>query len=123
MNTVEEHLEKARGNLAFLDTIEAQVDRFADWAVVVLFYHALHLASAAIHAQGADHGRSHDSRQRRLEQIISPAGAEEYERLYSRSRLYRYDAVQCTRSEYVRLRDTSFGILSGELRAQLGDLL
>jgi len=56
MKTIAEHLEKAGHNLAFLNTIDVANDTCADWAIVVLFYRALHLVSAVIHSQGRDHG-------------------------------------------------------------------
>lgn len=54
----QDHLDQAQHNEAFLDFLTANVlpsnSRFADWALVVTFYAALHYTKAAILR---DHGR------------------------------------------------------------------
>ena len=70
MNSVEEHVEKARHNLAFLDRMELTSDDFADWAIVALFYAALHFVRAALHIRNEDHGTSHSKAQAAVDQVF-----------------------------------------------------
>lgn len=116
MNTIEEHLEKARNNLAFLTSLEPTRDSFADWAIVVLFYQALHLVSALIHARSGEHGTSHPARFRALQPLLSSGSFTQYERLYNRSRLLRYDQLSATSAEYQALSQRSFQPLLRELQ-------
>jgi len=119
MNTVAQHLEKARHNLAFLNTMDVADDTFGDWAIVVLFYRALHLVSAVIHSHGRDHGATHGQRQPRVEAVLSPATAQSYERLYTRSRAVRYEEVTSTAREFERLLKSDFGPLLREVQSHL----
>jgi len=119
MNTIAQHLEKARHNLAFLNTMDVGDDTFADWAIVVLFYRALHLVSAVIHSHGRDHGTTHGQRQPRAEAVLSPAAAQSYERLYTRSRAVRYEEVTSTAREFERLLKSDFGPLLREVQSRV----
>lgn len=106
MNTIQEHIEKAEHNRHFLETVPTS--SFPDWAIVVLFYRALHVTSAIIHSNGDNHGMSHAARQKAVERHFTPENAVAYEQLYSRSRLVRYDQLLATRAEYEQLMDRSF---------------
>lgn len=117
MNTIGEHLEKARHNLAFLNTIDVAQDTFADWATVVLFYRALHLVSAVIHNEGRDHGTNHPERLRQAKKTLSMSGWQHYGHLYTRSRVVRYDDIAATASEYERLLHSSFEPLFHEVQS------
>jgi hypothetical protein len=119
MRTIAEHLEKARHNLAFLNTIDVADDAFADWAIVVLFYRALHLVSAVIHSEGKDHGSSHKQRQDVVQAVFAPPTAQSYEWLYTRSRAVRYEEVTSTASEFQRLLNSQFGPLLREVQSHL----
>jgi hypothetical protein len=119
MNTIDEHLVKARHNLAFLSAIDASRGAFSDWAVVVLFYRALHLVSAVIHRMGGDHGNTHRDRNRAVRAVLSPGAAMSYIRLYSRSRALRYEEVRTTTAEFDRLLRSDFEPLLQEVRQYL----
>jgi hypothetical protein len=119
MNTLAEHLTKARHNLAFLNTIDVTDDTFADWAIVVLFYRALHLVSAVIHTHGRDHGNSHAERQRQVDAIFPSGTAQSYRRLRSRSRVVRYEQVRSTAADFGRLLTSDFDPLLREVRSQV----
>jgi hypothetical protein len=116
MRTIAEHLEKARHNLAFLDTMDVADDTFADWAIVVLFYRALHLVSIVIHSEGRDHGSSHAERQRSVDAVFTLATAQSYRRLRSRSRIVRYESVRCAATDFERLLRSDFEPLLEEVR-------
>jgi hypothetical protein len=118
MRTIAEHLEKARHNLAFLNTMDVADDTFADWAIVVLFYRGLHLVSAVIHGEGRDHGSSHAERQRSVDAVFAPATAQSYRRLRSRSRV-RYESVRCAASDFDRLLASDFEPLLQEVRRHI----
>lgn len=119
MKTIAEHLEKAGHNLAFLNTIDAANDTCADWAIVVLFYRALHLVSAVIHSEAQDHGTNHKQRWKQVHAVFSPPTAQSYLRLYSRSRELRYDEVASTASEFHRLLNSDFEPLLRDVRSHL----
>lgn len=119
MRTIAEHLQKARHNLAFLNTVDISRDDLADWAIVVLFYRALHLVSAVIHSQGQDHGRTHKVRQEAVERIFATPASESYERLYSRSMALRYEEVRSTAAEFRRLLTSDFEPLLREVQSHL----
>lgn len=119
MRTIAEHLEKARHNLAFLNTIDIDDDTFADWAIVVLFYRALHLVSAVIHNDGRDHGSSHAERQWQVDAIFPPPTARSYRRLRSRSRVVRYEQVQSTAADFRRLLSSDFEPLLRKVQSHL----
>jgi len=119
MRTIAEHLDKARHNLAFLDTIDVADDTFADWAIVVLFYRALHLVSAVIHGEGRDHGSSHAERQRSVDAVFVPATAQSYRRLRSRSRVVRYESVRSAAGDFERLLRSDFEPLLREIRQRI----
>ena len=119
MNTIDEHLDKARHNLAFLNTVDVAQGAFADWAIVVLFYRALHLVSAVVHAKGQNHGKNHKERQRVVDSIFSHAASESYERLYSRSRELRYEEVWTTAGDFNRLLRSDFEPLLQEVRQHI----
>ncbi len=116
MNSVDEHLEKAESNLAFLNSLNIMQDDARTWAVTVLFYHALHLASALIHHMGQEHGISHSERFNKLRPFISAAGFSYYQQLYNRSRLIRYDQLAETAVDYNFLFSESYQPLLKELQ-------
>jgi DNA-binding ferritin-like protein len=119
MNTIAEHLQKARHNLAFLNTIDIDDDTCADWAIVVLFYRALHLVSAVIHSQGRDHGSTHAERQQQVDAMFPPPTAQSYRRLRTRSRVVRYEQVQSTAADFRRLLNSDFEPLLRDVRSHL----
>lgn len=119
MRTIAEHLEKARHNLAFLNTINVADDTFADWAIVVLFYRALHLVSAVAHSEGRDHGSSHAERQSSVDAVFAPPTAQSYRRLRSRSRIVRYESVRSTAGDFQRLLRSDFEPLLREVRQHI----
>ncbi len=121
MNSAGQHLEKARQNLAFLDSIDLSQAGSPDWAIVVLFYASLHLVSAYVYFTGSDHGRSHAERFRRVEPLVSTQAFDAYRTLYNRSRLARYE-TSVNRVEYEALLNSAFNPLEAELRQRAPEL-
>ncbi len=119
MNSIDEHLEKARHNLAFLDSINLTDDDFADWAIVALFYAALHFVRAVLHDQQRDHGTTHSRTQSAVQEVFPEVAAQSYERLYSRSRLVRYEVLKASLLDFQRLRDTDFDAVFRQAQALL----
>ena len=112
-----QHADKALHNLHFLESIS--VAEFADWAIVALFYRALHVTSAVIHARDGNHGTSHSARQKAVDRYFSHNNAVAYEQLYSRSRLVRYDELSAEEAEYDRLLKSSFLPILEEAQRQV----
>jgi hypothetical protein len=115
MNTAQDHIDKARHNADFLALIPLADDQYADWAVVVLFYRALHLLSAALHALQTSHGHSHSRRNAAVQSAFPEAVSVSYDRLYSRSRLVRYDQVSLALSDYNQLLSNDFSPILSEV--------
>lgn len=120
MDTPQDHVRKATQNLAFADSIDLTSDTYADWAIVVLFYSALHYVRAALHVQGKDHGTNHARTLAAVDEVYSDSGAISYGRLYSRSRLYRYDVLTATVNDFTHLRHSDFDPLLSETRSLIG---
>jgi hypothetical protein len=123
---LDEHLAKARHNWAFLTEIEgfSRRDGLADWSVVVLYYSALHLVDALLHANGFDHGQSHSERNDALRALVrarrmSRLNIEAYLRLASRARAARYSEATLSRAEYEQLIAAAFRVVEGEVRGRL----
>jgi hypothetical protein len=59
--TKDEHVQKAKGNEVFADSIEPTSQARIDWKLVVLFYTAVHYVEAYLSKTGT-HLRSHTTR-------------------------------------------------------------
>jgi hypothetical protein len=123
---LEEHLAKAARNWAFLTQIEEWngVRDFRDWSAIVLFYSALHLMDAYLHANGRDHGRSHGERNLALVRLtedrrLSKTGWDSYSQLESRARALRYWEMTQTRQEYETLLVPGVRRIEEEVRGRL----
>lgn len=116
MNAAQDHLDKARHNADFLALIPLADDQYADWAIVVLFYRALHLLSAALHALQRTHGNNHSARGAAVQQSFPGPISISYDRLYSRSRLVRYDQVSSALTDYQQLLANDFSPILSEVQ-------
>lgn len=121
MNTAQDHLIKARRNADFLALIPLSDDSYADWAIVVLFYRALHLVSALLHVRGAEHGANHAQRNAAVQEAFSRSIGTSYLRLYSRSRLVRYEQTASLLADYQRLLHEDFTPILAEVRKELAE--
>lgn len=120
MDTPQDHVQKATRNVAFVESIDLTANTYADWAIVALFYSALHYVRAALHVQGKDHGTNHARTLAAVDEVYSDSGAISYNRLYSRSRLYRYDVLTATVTDFTRLKQSDFDPLLLETQSLMG---
>jgi len=118
MNTVQDHLDKARRNRDFLNSLTV-TDTNADWAIVVLFYRALHLVRAYIHYSGNSHGTNHSITINEVNNLFPQHLSMSYQRLYSRSRLYRYDDLEAAAMDYAQLESNDFQPLLTHVKGTL----
>ena len=100
MASSKDHWEQARGNEGFYEEIGADQSRTPDWAMTILFYAALHYATAAFVQQGmalASHSELKKTMRERF-QSIAPV----YESLEDASRRARYYCERPKRDELQR---------------------
>ncbi len=88
MPTRDEHLAKADQNEVFLTSVVA-AQSSAEWAIVVLFYRAVHLVEAWF-ALRRIHNRSHQQRTRAVNANLAEVSAD-YAEILKASRTARYD--------------------------------
>lgn len=119
MNVAQDHLDRASHNADFLALIPLTDDQYTDWAIVVLFYRALHLLSGGLHALNRSHGNSHAFRCAAVQQAFPSDISKSYDRLYSRSRLLRYEQVSSTLTEYRQLLANDFTPIVSEVQKHL----
>ena len=62
MSSKTQHEERVLHNRKFFDSV--QTDVYPDWAIVILFYRAVHLIEAIFDSHGSAHSCSHDERKR-----------------------------------------------------------
>ena len=121
-----EHLAAARLNWEFLTRIDdvPSAREFGGWSAVVLFYSALHLVDAFLHANGRDHGQSHVERQTELTNFVttrrmSQSSLDSYIYLANRSRNFRYRGSLISAQEYEELVVQDFRPLEAEVTGRL----
>jgi len=91
---------------------------------VVLFYTALHLVDAYMHACGEDHGKSHKERERIMirlvdKRLLAEAMRVEYGRLEVLARAVRYEQPSIERDAFVSLLRDHFRPLEAALLPRL----
>ena len=116
-----EHLSKYRHNKEFLKCPVFEETKYLDWAVVVVFYSALHLIEAFFAGNGL-HFQKHKERAQwvssdsRLKNTDIP---KYYHFLYNQSIRARYEYVQMNGSDLQAAID-ALTIIEGILNPQLG---
>lgn len=60
MASFQEHINQAKSNIVFLQSINQTIDNCIDWQVTVAFYTALHLVNAHISSSGLQYRRHTD---------------------------------------------------------------
>ena len=116
-----EHLSKYMHNKEFLKCPAFEETKNTDWAVVVVFYSALHLIEAFFADNGL-HFREHKSRAKwvssdsRLKNTVIPMY---YNLLYNQSIRARYECVQMNGSDLQAVID-ALEIIEITLNPQLG---
>ncbi len=112
-----EHIQEAKDNYERYQRL-LQDDRDLDWALVVLFYSAMHLVQA--HAERfarrlnevipADHQERNGYASRQLNELF-----EDYMLLQSASKDARYKRVKRTRDKVIELHDSLFETIRSRL--------
>lgn len=91
MGTKNSHLNKARHNHAFIAAFNLKETEFLDWAVVAIFYSALHWIDAYLAAKGfAEYKGSHTKRKDLIDRHLSSM-ADDYDLLFTNGHRARYD--------------------------------
>ena len=101
MLTIQEHLSLAEKNEQFADIISSLPQRFPNWEITVLFYSALHFASALLASEG-HYPENHRQRNALVAELTT--FGQDYQNLYrlSLNSLYRMAAFTSARVEAVR---------------------
>ncbi len=87
---IEGHIQKAKHNSEFLEKFYSDKTQFPDWAVIVMFYEALHYVDAYLSTKG--HIRIDDHRQRNelVDKHLKDIAAIYIDLFYKESRKARY---------------------------------
>lgn len=128
MATPHQHKEKALHNERFLDAPELTGGEFADWAVTVLFYSALHWMRALAAQEGYQikgyrtlGGIPGEEDVFRGTSIFTPQAYDWYRHLRDDSRDARYEMKQFSDSDFRELRQNFFqpfkSFVTSKLRA------
>ena len=107
MGNKKEHLSKAEHNNSFLFTFDFNKTKYLDWAVVSIFYTALHYIDAYLAKIGLEEFQNHGTRHRLVEKHI-PLILKEYRILYRQSLSARYHVNYETTAINVRLYNDKF---------------
>jgi hypothetical protein len=113
------HISEAKKNfIGYKTQLKTANDK--DWAIVRLFYSALHLVQAYAVSYQAQNGgtvpRTHSTREVFIANHLSEIEAE-YSRLEEASRDVRYDLIVLTEAEIVEYHDDEFESMRSHLRS------
>lgn len=96
MANLSEHIHKARHNEVFAAIFWPARFRYADWAITVYFYAAVHLVEAYFATIGI-HCNNHGQRNQEVTKRVPRRIASHYLRLYRESRRARYEITPMTK--------------------------
>ena len=104
------HLLQAQKNERFYQQLDLDSTEFHDWAIIGLFYSALHYIDAYLATQGLENISNHGIRLNEVSRAESPLFPiyPSYRHLYQWSRWARYELIPCNKAEVEQLRDTEF---------------
>ena len=119
MLTVQEHLAVAEKNEQFAETLATLSQRVPEWEVTVLFYSALHYASAFLASQG--HNPQNHIRRNILVGNLTGVGSD-YQNLYAWSQDTRYRGKEFTIHQADSIKTGPFRRLKEEVLSLLGNL-
>ena len=97
-----QHIESAKHNRFVARLIDTEHDQCRGWVAVVFFYVVVHLVEAWMAGQRIDNS-SHGQRLQRIRELLGSEWEEHYERIYGRSRAYRYECEHPTEGELTAL--------------------
>jgi hypothetical protein len=111
------HLQQAERFEAFLQTLQGS--QYSEWALVVMFYSALHYVEAYLTKTDRTY-RDHTTRRESMRRIPETAAIlPAYHRLYKASREARYDGTPF-RPQDVADHEAFFREVKGAMRKALG---
>lgn len=115
------HVNKAERNEQFYSSQNLVNSPFNEWAVVVLFYVAVHYVDAVLDRYLSCHPGNHQERNIELAKSfqISPI-ASMYLNLYDRSRDARYNIIKFPDDYLQKLQRVCFELIRKHLRKLLG---
>lgn len=114
-----QHLEQAQHNERFFSGIDT--DTYSDWAVIALFYSALHYVDAYLAKEGIVDPGGHDSRDEFVRRYPTTRAIwPQYRRLKSFSMSARYYAARFARGEVKGLERGSFEPIKRQISTALG---
>lgn len=126
MSTTSFHIDKAERNEQFYSSHNLRVSPYNEWAVVVLFYVAVHYVDAVLAQDGQldarlRHPRNHPDRNVGVAKsgTLMPI-AIRYMNLYDRSRDARYNRISFPAHFLRNLEAQSFAPVRGHVRTALG---
>ena len=116
------HLLQAQKNERFYQQLNLDNTEFHDWAVIGLFYSALHYVDAYLATQGLENISNHGVRLNEVSRAENPLFPiyPYYRHLYQWSRWVRYDLIPCDKAEVEQLRDNEFSQVRDFVRALPG---
>lgn len=119
MPTEEQHLLQFERNREVAQRLSGTADY--DWAVVALFYAALHLIQAHL-IRTSGPVRTHSERNRRMlnNDDLKPA-YDAYRTLRDHSETARYECRRFAQEEFEAIRDGAFATVRDHMEALLGD--
>ena len=118
MPQLAEHIEQAEKNERLYDNLVGT--EFNDWAVVSLFYAALHYVDAYFVQRVGASPSNHNARNRLVSMTLELAGIKtRYRELYARSLDARYEIVAISEDEAKQERTTHFVPIRTHIRALL----
>jgi len=112
----QEHLAIAERNEQFAVVIASLPQRFPEWEITVMFYSALHYASAFLATQG--HNPENHHRRNDLVGNLTNAGAD-YQNLYRLSLNIRYQRSEYTPMQADSVKEGPFRRVKDEMMALL----
>ena len=100
-----QHLRKADGNQRFAESLNLAQDPNAEWAIVALFYSAVHRVEAVLARDFNLHSTNHEQRKKTMARIGTMRICfPEYSHLETLSRNCRYEAKLFKFNDYEKAR-------------------
>jgi len=113
-----QHIESAKHNRFVARLIDTKHDQCRGWVAVAFFYVVVQLVEAWMAGQRI-HNRDHKKRLREIRDLLGSEWEEHYDRIYGRSRAYRYECEQPTEAQLADLLQRSVRPFVEHLCAQL----
>jgi len=96
------HIESAKHTRFVARLIDTEHAQCRGWVAVAFFYVVVHLVEAWMASQGIDN-YDHTQRLRRIRELLGGEWEIEYDRIFGRSKAYRYECEHPTEGELADL--------------------